>query len=140
MKGSPLLRTAVVVAVLLLLMLPLRSLTNARATAAAPAVSAPSAPANVRLTVTSTSIPFQFQVSHLGQTIWVGNSSDHTSFKTVTMAFPPEGVDLTVQASWQTQTEGAIRLDVTAGDRSPISRTLWGTGEVDDVLTFGASG
>ncbi|MGH8092119.1 MAG: hypothetical protein ACREIF_01430 [Chthoniobacterales bacterium] len=139
MKGSPLFRTALVLLALLLLVLPLRSLTNARtqATTAPPSPAAAAIP--VRLTITSTTFPFRFQISHLGKTIWKGESTTSSSSKSVTMRFPSEGVDLVVEASWPEKKETAIRVEAVRGESAPIARTLWGTGEVNDVVTLGPS-
>ncbi|MBA3960575.1 MAG: hypothetical protein H0X40_01555 [Chthoniobacterales bacterium] len=139
MRGSPLFRTAVILLALLLLILPLRSLTSARSKAAlAPLL--PVAPvAAVQLTLTSTSVPFRFQVSHLGKTIWGGESSASSRSKSLTIPFPAEGIDLVVQASWPEKKDTAIRVDLTRGENPPTTRTLWGTEQVNDVVTFAPS-
>jgi hypothetical protein len=123
---------------MLLLILPLRSLTNAR-TRSVPLAN-PSAPvATVQLTITSTTVPFRFQISHLGKPIWEAESSASSSSKSLAMPFPAEGVDLVVQASWREKKETAIRVEAARGEGAPVSRTLWGTAKVDDVVTFAPS-
>ena len=139
MRGSPIIRTGLVLFALLLLILPLRSLTSMRAVAPLIAKQKVIAPEIVRLTVTSTSVPFRFQISHLGQLIWEGESSTNSSSKSLTMPFPAEGIDLLVQASWSEKKETAIRIEAARGESAPISRTLWGTEQVDDVVTFAPS-
>lgn len=139
MRGSPLFRTAFVILAMLLLILPLRSLTNARARPVPISVSSGAPSPAVRLTITSTTVPFRFQISHLGKTIWEGESTASSSSKSVTMPFPTQGVDLVVQASWPEKKETAIRVEAAAGDSAPITRTLWGTEQVNDVVTFAPS-
>ncbi len=139
MRGSPLVRAGLIVVALLLLLAPLRSLTSARSTPSlAPAASSPDA-STVSLTITSTSYPFQFEISHLGKTIWKGENNTSTSSKTLALNFPPEGIDLVVAASWAQRQETAVRLQVARGDGAPLSKTLWGTEQVNDVVTFAPS-
>ena len=131
-------RAGLVLLALLLLILPLRSLTNRRAQVISPATP-PASAAKVDLTITCTSYPFQFEISHLGKTIWKGESLTSSSSETVALAFPPQGIDLTVRAFWAEPSEAAVRLDLARSDETPIAKTLWGTGKVNDVVTFAAS-
>ena len=137
MQGSPLLRVLVVVIALLAVLWPLRSLTThrqGRPSASAQSVAVPET--NVHLVLTSTSFPFTFEISHLGKTIWKGEESASSVARDVKMAFPPEGVDLLVDVKWQGDKEGAVKLDVTVNNGETMTKTLWGTGSVSDVLTF----
>ncbi len=131
MKGSPLLRAGLVLLALLTLILPLRGLTNRRLPARVrPAPSA--APlASVHLAITATTFPFHFAISHLGKIIWAGESATGRSEKEVALPFPPEGIDLLVEANWEGEQETAVRLEV-----ARAGQTLWGTRRVNDVLTF----
>ena len=137
MRGSPLLRVLVVVIALLAVLWPLRRLTNHRVesqSAAAQSVATPES--KVYLVLTSTSFPFKFDVSHLGKTIWKGEALESSVTREVTMTFPPEGIDLLVDAKWQDNKQGAVKLDVTADNSDAMTRTLWGAGGVSGVLTF----
>jgi hypothetical protein len=136
MRGSPLLRAFLVLLALLALILPLRRLTS-RQTAPAIAVSSPPPDvASMQLVLISTSTPFHFQISHLGQVIWQGDSTQPRLEKTLRFSFPPEGVDLVFKASWPETKESALRVELTPADQPPIVRTLWGMHEVDEVATF----
>jgi hypothetical protein len=137
MRGSPLLRVLWVVIALLAVLWPLRSLTTHRTeapSAAAPTADAPES--DVHLVLTSTSFPFTFEVSHLGKTVWKGEATESSVTKDVKMAFPSEGIDLLVDAKWQVDKQAAVRLDVTPDDGNTMTETLWGNGNVNDVLTF----
>jgi hypothetical protein len=137
MRGSPLLRVLSVVIALLAVLWPLRRLTTHRTEA--PSVAAPTAVApesNVHLVLTSTSFPFTFEVSHLGKTIWKGAATESNAEKDVRIAFPSEGIDLLVDAKWQGDKQAAVRLDVTPDDGETMTKTLWGNGSVNGVLTF----
>ena len=137
MRGSPLLRVLLVVIALLAVLWPLRSLTTHRAESPSrPTQSAPAPDSNVHLVLTSTSFPFTFEVSHLGKTIWKGEATESNVAKDVKMAFPHEGIDLLVDAKWQGNKQGAVKLDVTVDDSETMTKTLWGTGNVNGVLTF----
>ena len=137
MRGSPLLRVLLVVIALLAVLWPLRSLTTHRTEA--PAAAAPTAAeseSDVHLVLTSTSFPFTFEVSHLGKTIWKGEASESSAARDVKMTFPPEGIDLLVDAKWQDNKQGAVKLDVGLNDSDTMTKTLWGSGGVNGVLTF----
>jgi hypothetical protein len=137
MRGSPLIRVLLVVIGLLLVLLPLRSLTSHRPekpSTAAPPVGPMTS--NVHLVLTSTTFPFTFEISHLGKTIWKGDALEGSVARDVQMSFPPEGVDLLIDAKWQDQKQTAVRLDVTPEGSDTITKTLWGNTQVSDVLTF----
>ena len=137
MRGSPLLRVLLVVVALLGVLWPLRSLTTHRAENSSVLSQTAATPeSNVHLALTSTSFPFTFEVSHLGKTIWKGEAGANSIARDVTMAFPPEGVDLLVDAKWQGDKQGAVKVDVTVDDGDAVTRTLWGNGSVNGVLTF----
>jgi hypothetical protein len=137
MRGSPLLRVLLVVIALLAVLWPLRRLTTHRAeTPSQPAQTAATSDASVHLVLTSTSFPFTFEVSHLGKTIWKSESTESSVARDVKLVFPPEGIDLLVDARWEGDKQGAVRLDVTPDNGDTMTKTLWGTGGVNDVLTF----
>jgi hypothetical protein len=137
MRGSPLLRVSLVVIALLAVLWPLRSLTTYRSES--PSTSSPTtatSESNVHLVLTSTSFPFTFGVSHLGKTIWKGEAIESSVGRDVKMAFPPEGIDLSVDTKWQSDKQAAVRLDVAVDNGETMTKTLWGTGGVSGVLTF----
>jgi hypothetical protein len=137
MRGSPLLRVSLVVIALLAVRWPLRSLTTHRAESPpAPAQSVAAPETDVHLVLTSTSFPFTFEISHFGKTIWKGEASENSVARDVKMTFPPEGIDLLVDAKWQDNKQGAVKLDVTVDNGDAMTKTLWGTGGVNGVLTF----
>lgn len=137
MRGSPLLRACLVVIALLAVLWPLRTLTTHRAEGpSAPAQNVAGQESNAHLVLTSTSFPFTFGVSHLGKTIWKGEAMESSIARDVKMTFPPEGVDLLIDAKWQGDKQGAVKLDVTMDNSDTMTKTLWGIGGVSGVLTF----
>lgn len=137
MRGSPLLRVLVVVIALLVVLWPLRSLTSHRVQTQAAAPESVTTPeSNVHLVLTSTSFPFTFEISHLGKVIWKGEAQESSVTRDLKITFPPEGIDLLVNAKWQGDNQAAVKLDVTVDDGDMTTKTLWGTGDVDGVLTF----
>ena len=52
------------------------------------------------------------------------------------MAFPKEGVDLLVEASWNDDGPAVLKISLTRGDEAATTRMLWGNRNVSDVLTF----
>jgi len=138
MRGSPLLRAVLAVLALLALLAPLRSLTNRR-TAAAPAQQAMAGAVTkkkLRLELTSTTAPFKYQITSGGEPIWKGES-DSTSVATdLELEFPPEGIDLVLDASWTEKKPTAVRLTLTPQASATMAKTVWGTTSVSEVLTF----
>ena len=136
MKGSPLLRALLVVIALLVLLWPLRNLTSHHAKGPPSLPQTPATESNAHLGLTSTTFPFTFEISHLGKTIWKGEASDSSVARDVQLIFPPEGIDLLIDAKWQGQKQTAVKIDLTPEGGDTITKTLWGTSEVNDVLTF----
>jgi hypothetical protein len=60
-----------------------------------------------------------------------------TAEKDIAMNYPKEGVDLEYNVVWPPGTPlSAARLSVAANEGEPVEKTLWGEGQVDDVLSF----
>jgi hypothetical protein len=140
MHGSPLLRTIAVTLLLLLMGIPMWRMTHEQAAASVvPTVAAPAQTQSiVHLAVAFAAKPSRFTISYLGQPIWdSSNVSDLTAQKDVAMIYPKEGVDLEYSVTWPPGTQiCAARLSVAANDAEPVEKTLWGSGQIDDVLTF----
>jgi hypothetical protein len=136
MRGSPLLRALLVVIALLAVLWPLRSLTTHRAEQPHAPPQTATAQSNVHLVLTSTTFPFAFAISYLGEPIWKGEAVESSIARDVHMTFPPEGIDLLIDAKWQGQRQTAVKVDVTPEGGDTITKTLWGTTQVSDVLTF----
>ena len=129
-------RAGLVLLALFALILPLRSLTSRRTAPARSTELAAAQRSRGHLTITSTSIPFRFVISHLGKVIWEGECNENSRSKDLDLAFPREGIDLLVEATWPMEKLTAVRLEVTRDAGEPIAQTLWGTARVDDVMTF----
>jgi hypothetical protein len=139
MHGSPLLRTVVVVLLLLLAAVPLWRMTHESAAASViPPASTPETQTRVHLAVAFAQKPLRFEVAYLGKPIWQSEMvTSLTADKVIAMNYPKEGVDLEYTVVWPPGSPlCAARLSVAAGDEEPVEKTLWGTGQVDDVLSF----
>lgn len=139
MHGSPLLRTVTVIVLLLLAAIPLWRMTHETAAATViPTVSAPEAQSQVHLAVAFAQKPLRFEISYLGKPIWQSDLvTSLTAEKDIAMAYPKEGVDLEYNVVWPPGTPlCAARLSVAPNDAEPVEKTLWGTTQVDDVLSF----
>jgi hypothetical protein len=139
MRGSPLVRSILVVIALLALLVPLRTLTSRRsetATLVKQAAQSPTARKKVRLELTSTTLPFKYQITSGGETIWSGESNSTTIATDVELNFPPEGIDLVLDASWKEKKQTAVRLALVPQDSDMMAKTIWGTTSVSEVLTF----
>jgi hypothetical protein len=139
MGGSPLLRAFLVVIALLALLAPLRTLTSRRsetATLVKPAAQSLTAKNKVRLELTSTTVPFKYQIIGGGKTIWSGESNSTTVATDAELNFPPEGIDLVLDASWNEKKQTAVKLALIPQDSDMMAKTIWGTTSVSEVLTF----
>ena len=135
MRGSPLAQAVLVVAVLLLLLIPLRRLTQREETP--PEQHAVSlAPKQVHLAVKTTAVPCRFQITFLGKTLWAEDTSTAELAKDFDIDFPKEGIDLVLDAAWETKALAAIEITLSLPDGTAIHKTLWGQGTANDVLTF----
>jgi len=139
MGGSPLLRAFLVVIALLALLAPLRTLTSRRsetATLVKQAAQRLTAKNKVRLELTSTTVPFKYQITGGGKTIWSGESNSTTVATDAELNFPPEGIDLVLDASWNEKKQTAVKLALIPQDSDMMAKTIWGTTSVSEVLTF----
>ena len=118
-------------------MVPLRSLTTHPAVNANPlATEASEETVPVQVALNSTKVPFHFEIEHLGKPLWAGDAKTNGVEKEISMRFPNEGVDLFVSASWSDAGPAVLKITVTPGNGEPITKMLWGDGNVSDVLTF----
>ena len=138
MKGSPLLRALIAFAFIALAGIPLWKLTAVDAAVAAPAqAEAGVLPIGLRLTFSAA--PESFAISHLGKVVWADKSHEsHTTYESHDLAlpFPKEGVDFVVKVAWPGDAEGALRLRLTDPDGNEHDKTVWGRGEMEEVITF----
>ncbi len=138
MRGSPLLQLLGLVIALGLLAFPLHYLTSAPRIETPPSNS-DATPSNVRqveLKLVSSAVPYSFEIQFLGKPLWTGTAQLATDTRTVRIPFPPEGVDLTIEARWSNPGMAALQLTVTPADQPPLSQTLWGDGKVSDTITL----
>jgi hypothetical protein len=135
MRGSPLAQAVLVVAALLLLLIPLHRLTQReQRPPEQPVVSSPEK--QVHLAVRTTAVPCRFKITFLGKTLWAEEATTPELAKDFHIDFPKEGIDLVVDAAWDTQALAAIEITLSLPDGTAIHKTLWGQGTASDVLTF----
>ena len=114
---------------------PLWKLTRAGQAIAAPA-QVDAAAAQIPMRLTFSTAPQSFAISHLGKVIWADGTQGTDGAKNVALAYPKEGVDLQVKVVWPTDAEGAVRVRLTDPDGSEHDKTVWGRGEMEEVVTF----
>jgi hypothetical protein len=135
MRGSPLAQAVLVVAVLLLLLIPLHRLTQREQKPPEPPVVAV-APKQIHLAIRTTAVPVRFQITFLGRTLWAEEASAPELAKDFDIDFPQEGIDLVVDATWETKALAAMEIILSLPDGTAIHKTLWGQGTASEVLTF----
>jgi hypothetical protein len=90
----------------------------------------------IHLELTSTTIPFKFQINYGGNPIWSGESTTTIVATDTELRFPPEGIDLVLEVSWSEDRDTAVRLALTPEGSDTIAKTVWGTMNASEVLTF----
>ena len=135
MRGSPLAQAVLVVAALLLLLIPLHRLTQReQRPAPQPAVTRPTK--QVHLALRTTAVPCRFQITFLGKTLWTEDAATPELSKDFDIDFPKEGIDLVVDATWESKALAAMEITLSLPDGTAIHKTLWGQGTASDVVTF----
>ncbi len=138
MRGSPLVRAALAFAVILLLGWPLRTLTTKPAQAdAMPAPAPESVVGEIELQLSFSSNPRTVRVSHLGKEVWSDAAPEPEVASKLAIPFPKEGVDLQFEVVFpDVESLAAMRVRLTDPAGETHEKSLWGTGRIDDVLTF----
>ena len=134
-------RFFVVLALLLLAALPLWQLTGSSVVPVPVVQSATGAgvsEATMQLHLKFAHAPQMFQLLYLGKPVWSPAVKGAATFQTeLAIPFPKEGVDLELKVQWPEGTpETAVRLDLKTPDGTSLHKTIWGRGEIDEVLTF----
>ena len=135
MKGSPLLRAMLAFLAIALAGVPLWKLTRAGDAVAAPA-HVEKAAANITIRLTFSIPPKSFSISHLGAVVWTQTSPGTDAANILALAFPKEGVDLQIKVAWPTDAAAAARIRLSDPDGTEHDKTLWGRGDMEEVVTF----
>ena len=114
---------------------PLWKLTRAGEAVAAQ-TQAEAAAAQIPMRLTFSTEPRSFAISHLGKVVWADGTQGTDATKTLALAYPKEGVDLQVKVAWSADAEGAVRVRLTDPDGNEHDKTVWGRGEMEEVVTF----
>ena len=140
MRGSPLLRALLLFAAIALFALPLWRLTHPEPVKGptVPEAAATVDPIELRATFLP-SPPVEFEVRHLGRTVWRTSGAERAASGPLALPVPPEGVDFQVVARWPSgQANAALRLELVRNGAPPLERMAWSRpdGSLDEVLTF----
>ena len=138
MRGSPILRAALVFIALLSLAPLLWRLTRADAhTVLQPAAQQPVKNAKTEVRLTFSTPAKRAVIQHLGKEVWSKASPTTEESFTCEIPWPKEGVELHVLVHWPEGTHSAaMRVRLTAPDGTEHDRSVWGDTTADDVLTF----
>lgn len=157
MRGSPLFRAVVCFVVLLGLWPVVLKVTagNRETVEASPMDSGESSEA-VRLVscvveISMTAPCRGLVVQHLGRELVAVEKLESRFEREVNLEFPAEGVDLVIRWDWGTEGgqgdaskagtgEHAARIRLRMPDGRVEERTVWGSGAVEEVLSFGGKG
>ena len=138
MRGSPLVRAALAFIVILLLGWPLRELTSAgRLSLAASVPTTPAPVKEIELQLSFTTVPKTIRVLHLRKEVWSESAPVAEMERKLQIPFPKDGVDLQFEAEFPAGAPlAAMRVRLTDPEGEMHEKSLWGTGRIDDVLTF----
>ena len=135
MKGSPLLRALLAFFGIAAMGVPLWKVTRAGNAMAAPA-KVEAVIAKIAMRLTFSVAPRSFAVVHLGKVVWAGGTDGMDVTNAFALVYPKEGVDLLVKVAWPADAEGAARVRLTDPDGNAHDKTIWGRGEMEEVVTF----
>ena len=137
MRGSPLLRALLAFLAILSLGYPLWRLTRADVAHAVEGTPVAPTAREIGLHLTFSTKPSKLRVLHLGKEIWSAAEPAAEVEKTLALAWPQEGIDLQFQVEFPAGSPlAAMRVQVTDPAGHEREKSLWGTGTIDDVLTF----
>lgn len=137
MKGSPLLRALAAFLVILSLGYPLWRLTRAEVAAETAAPAPASTLKAINLALTFTTAAESFKVLHLGKVIWDESKPPAHLAHAVSLAYPPEGIDLDFEITWPAAAPlSAVRVQLTDPAGTEQDQTIWGREHAEEVLTF----
>jgi hypothetical protein len=138
MRGSPLVRALLAFFFIASLGWPLWQLTRPEeVVASTPAPAAASEKKAIELHLTFTTVPKSFVVRHLENDVWKETAPQADMDKSVTLEYPPEGIDLQFHIEWPADVPvSAMRAQLTDPNGDTHDKSLWGKGTTDDVLTF----
>ena len=136
MRGSPLLRAAIVFAAILLAGVPVWSVTHPKTTQRAVEARSPEKQ-KLQLRLTFAHQPASVEVLHLGKVVWKETNPAPSIERTLNIEFPKEGVDFEIKARWPANTPAtAVRAQLTTPSGETFEKSVWGEGALDEVVTF----
>ena len=136
MTGSPLLRALLAFLAIASAGFPLWNLTRPNAATAAPQP-APVVLSALPIALTFSELPERCSILHLGKVLWTQSPPALEVQETLQLEYPHEGIDLEVQVAWpRADKPAAMRVRITDPAGNEHEKTIWGRGEMDEVLTF----
>jgi hypothetical protein len=137
MRGSPLIRALLAFLVLLALGIPLRRLIEGQAQELEKQPTVESGNLReIELRLEFTTPATGLKVLHLGQEVWSEAAPGAELSRKLTLPYPKEGVELEFKLHWPEGKLCAARVQVSAGTGEVIEKSLFGQGEVEEVLSF----
>jgi len=137
MRGSPLVRMALAFLVILLLGWPLRELTGGSSQTTSAGAATPVPVKEIELQLSFTIVPKTVRVLHLGKEVWRDAAPAAEIERKLRVPFPKEGVDLQFEVEFpEAKPLAAMRARLTDPAGETHEKSLWGTGRIDEVLTF----
>lgn len=144
MTGSPFFRLLLLAVGLVLLALPAWRLTGRPAPAPAqpePVGGNRPVSQSVQIQFTSPLPPETIVVEALGRTVATLKGPDGPWSVKIPLVVPIEGIDLVVRATWTGPApSNALRMQARVGTSERLDTTLWGTPNIEDVVTLSGAG
>lgn len=136
MHGCPSIRAAIVLLIFLLLGLPVWSITHPK-TVTSPVASQKVEKQPLDLRLTFAHQPSSVSVLYLDEVVWKENNPALSMEHALNIEFPKEGVDIEIKAQWPAGTPAtAVRAQLKTPSAGTLEKSVWGEGELDEVLTF----
>ena len=138
MRGSPLLRAALVFLALLGIAPLVWRVTARQEVVGTPEKStAPAATKPIHIALSFTTAPARVSISHLGKSVWSKAAPGSEEELDVPLPWPKEGIELLFRVEWaEAAPLSALRVKLTDPADNELERSLWGRGVAEDVLRF----
>lgn len=86
--------------------------------------------------LTFTRPPAAVKILHLGKEIWTATAPEREAEAQLQVPYPRQGIELVFSVAWPEGEPAAMRVRLEDPTGETQERTIWGSGETTEVLSF----